>query len=49
MAEDLLQESLVSIHRALPFFRGESSAYSWVYKITLNTCLKHTRGKEMQA
>jgi len=49
MAEDLLQESLVSIHEALPSFRGESSVYCWVYKITLNTCLKHTRGKQMQA
>ena len=49
LAEDLLQESLLQIHRALPSFREESSAYSWVYKITLNTCLKHSRGKAMRA
>jgi RNA polymerase sigma-70 factor (ECF subfamily) len=49
LAEDLLQESLLQIHKAMPSFRGESSAYSWAYKITLNTCLKHSRGKEMKA
>lgn len=49
LAEDLLQESLLEIHKALPSFRGESSIYSWAYKITLNTCLKHSRGKQMRA
>jgi RNA polymerase sigma-70 factor (ECF subfamily) len=49
LAEDLLQESLLQIHRALPSFRKESTTYSWAYKITLNTCLKHSRGKEMRA
>ena len=39
-AEDLLQESLLQIHKALPSFRGESSLSSWASKITLNTCLK---------
>jgi RNA polymerase sigma-70 factor (ECF subfamily) len=44
LAEDLLQESLLQIHKALPSFRGESSAHTWAYKITLNTCLKRSRG-----
>jgi RNA polymerase sigma factor (sigma-70 family) len=49
LAEDLLQESLLQIHRALPSFRKESTTYSWAYKITLNNCLKHSLGKEMRA
>jgi RNA polymerase sigma-70 factor (ECF subfamily) len=48
LAQDLLQESLLQIHRALPSFHGNSSTYTWAYKVTLNTCLKRSRGKEMR-
>ena len=48
LAEDLLQESLIEIDRALPKFRGESSSYTWAYKITLRTCLRHSRGRNPQ-
>ena len=37
-AEDLAQEAFVSAFRALPRFRGESSFFTWVYRITLNLC-----------
>ncbi|MCA9294414.1 MAG: RNA polymerase sigma factor [Phycisphaerales bacterium] len=38
-AEDLLQESLVRIIKALPQFRGESRVSTWMLRIAVNTCL----------
>lgn len=40
-AEDLLQESLLEAHKSYPRFKGDSSLYTWVYRVTVNTCLKH--------
>lgn len=42
-AEDLMQESYLEIHHSLPTFQGHSSTYTWAYKITLHTCLRHTK------
>ena len=39
-AEDALQDAFLSIHRDLDRFRGKSSLYTWVYKITLHAALK---------
>ena len=41
--EDLLQEILLSLWRALPGFRAESSLRTWVYRVAHNTGLKHQR------
>lgn len=38
-AIDALQEAYVQIDRSLPGFRGESSLYTWVYRVTLNVIL----------
>ena len=42
-ADDLLQEILLKIWKALPSFRGESQIYTWVYRIATNEVLNHLR------
>lgn len=37
-AEDILQEVFLRAYRGLPTFRGESSYYTWLYRITINLC-----------
>ena len=38
LAEDAFQETMVKAWRALPDFRGESSAKTWLFHIAVNTC-----------
>ncbi len=40
-AEDLFQEVLLNVWKALPSFKGHSNIDTWVYRITLNTCFKN--------
>jgi RNA polymerase sigma-70 factor (ECF subfamily) len=42
-AEDLTQEVLVKVSRALPAFRGESRISTWIYRIATNTALDKLR------
>ncbi|MBN1401148.1 MAG: sigma-70 family RNA polymerase sigma factor [Anaerolineae bacterium] len=42
-AEDATQEIYLRVWRALPSFRGESSFRTWLYRISLNTCLNQRR------
>ena len=44
-AEDLLQEVFLQAHRKLPGFRGESTLGTWLYRLTMNHCLDHLRGR----
>lgn len=44
-AEDLAQEVFVKAYRALDTFRGEARLSSWLYRITLNSCLNKRRKK----
>lgn len=37
-AEDALQEALLTSFRAIQKFRGESSIYTWLYRIVVNRC-----------
>ena len=41
--EDYYQEVLIQIWRSLPKFRGESKVTTWIYRISLNTCISHVR------
>ncbi len=43
--EDLYQDILVQLWRALPSFRGEARASTWLYRIALNTALMHRRSQ----
>lgn len=42
-AEDLTQEVLIKISRALPTFRGESQLSTWIYRIATNAALDRMR------
>jgi RNA polymerase sigma-70 factor (ECF subfamily) len=37
LAEDIAQETLIRAYRGLAQFRGESSFYTWLYRITVNS------------
>ncbi len=39
-AKDLFQEVLVNIWQALPSFNAKSSIGTWMFRITLNVCLR---------
>jgi RNA polymerase sigma factor (sigma-70 family) len=41
--QDVYQEILINIWRSLEGFRGQSEMSTWVYRISVNTCLSHLR------
>lgn len=45
-AEDLVQESFSKVWLHLDSFKGESAYSTWIYRITVNTCLMHIRSKK---
>lgn len=47
-AYDMAQESLIKIYRGLRSFRHESSFSSWVYRLTVNTCLDGLRKRKKE-
>lgn len=46
--DDLHQDALVNIWQGLPKFRGNSSLKTWVYRVTLNTCVSTFRSKSIK-
>ncbi|MEA5006496.1 MAG: sigma-70 family RNA polymerase sigma factor [Rikenellaceae bacterium] len=40
---DLFQEVVVNLWRAYPRFRGECKVQTWIYRISLNTCVSFLR------
>ncbi|MFT4566629.1 MAG: RNA polymerase sigma factor (sigma-70 family) [Saprospiraceae bacterium] len=38
-AADLSQEVWINVFRKLDSFRGGSAIYTWIYRVTVNTCL----------
>lgn len=38
-AEDIVQEVLIKAYNSLSTFKGESKLSTWLYRITVNTCL----------
>lgn len=44
-AEDVSQEVFLEIYQSLDKFRGDSTLSTWIYKIVINKCLQHIRGK----
>ena len=42
-AQDLTQEALLKVFRNIKGFRGDSSFYTWFYRIVVNTCLDGRR------
>lgn len=47
--EDLFQEALINLWRGLPGFEGRSQVSSWVWRVTLNTCISADRKKRRNA
>ena len=47
-AEDLLQEVFLQAYRKLGGFRGESSLGTWLYRLAVNLCLDHLRGRQVK-
>lgn len=41
--EDLRQDALLNIWNGLAGFRAESGTSTWVYRVTLNTCVSYKR------
>ncbi|MBQ2026890.1 MAG: sigma-70 family RNA polymerase sigma factor [Alistipes sp.] len=47
--DDLFQEILIALWQGLDSFRGESNIRSWIYRISLNTCISVERKKRRRA
>ena len=46
---DLYQEILVNLWKGFAKFRGESSYSTWIYRVSLNTCISAERKKKRKA
>ena len=45
-AQDCMQEAMIRIYRAMNTFKGQSSFSTWVYRITMNSCLDELRRRK---
>lgn len=43
---DLFQEILINLWKGFPQFRGESNVRTWIYRVSLNTCISSERKKK---
>ena len=41
--DDLYQEILINMWRSLPSFEGRSSLKTWIWRLSLNTCISYDR------
>lgn len=46
LAQDLLQETFISVWNNMHKFRGDAKWGTWIYRISVNTCLTHLRQKK---
>ena len=47
-AMDITQETFVRVHRYLPSFKGDSSFFTWTYRIATNLCLDAARKRGLR-
>ena len=40
---DLFQETVLNLWKSFPRYRGDSTLNTWVYRITMNTCITFLR------
>lgn len=45
LAEDAVQEVFVRVYKNIKKFRGQSSLYTWIYRIAVNKCRDILKGK----
>lgn len=43
---DLFQEILINLWRGIDSFKGEAKVSSWIYRVSLNTCISADRKKK---
>lgn len=48
-ADDLLQDTFIKVWQGLPSFRGDSSLFTWVYRIAMNVGLNSVRKQRLEA
>jgi RNA polymerase sigma-70 factor, ECF subfamily len=46
LMDDVLQEAYLRAYKALPGFREEAAAATWLYRITYNVCMDHLRNRQ---
>lgn len=47
-ADDVTQDVFCKAYESLPDFRGESSLYTWLYRITVNIALNNVRRQKLR-
>lgn len=47
--EDLFQETLINLWKGFTQFRGDSSPATWIWKVSLNTCISFDRKKRRRS
>lgn len=47
-AEELTQDIFLRIYKGLPDFRGDSQLKTWIYRITVNTCITKLNSKRFK-
>ncbi len=47
-ADDILQEVFIIVWKKLEDFRGDSSLYTWIYRIATNECLSFLNKKKVR-
>jgi len=46
LAKDIAQEVFINVWNALPVFKGDAKHRTWIYKITVNSCLLYIRNNK---
>ncbi len=44
-AQDILQETFINVYKYFDTFKGDSSLFTWIYRIANNECLRHLNKK----
>lgn len=47
-ADDLFQEVLINLWHGFDKFRNESNLSTWVYRVSLNTCISYKRKRRIE-
>ena len=45
-AEEAAQDTFIKIFRSIKKFQGNSSIFTWMYRIAVNTCIEHLRKRK---
>lgn len=48
-AQDIAQDAFIRVHQRLGDFKGDSSFYTWLYRITRNLCIDRLRSRRTHA